>query len=215
MTRHAVALQKILVDMRELTANLDARGPAYGQRALPLDNFVWAVANEWRQVAQAANLSLQVHIAQRGLYVLGDERRLRWAVGNLVDNAVKYTPPGGRIVVEIHGEKDGKALLRVTDTGVGIAPSELPNVFTRFFRGTPMTENGRAIHAPGTGQGLTLARQIIEAHGGRVRVKSQQFVGTTAYVSLPLTAPVSMEVPRLYNLDVMEGETVRLKPTRL
>jgi signal transduction histidine kinase len=211
MSRHAVALQKLLVEMRELTADLDTRGLTQGQRPLPLDTFVWAIANEWKQVAHASKLTLQVKIERRGLYVLADERRLRWAVGNVVDNAVKYSPPGSSITLEVTGEKDGKAYLRVIDTGVGIAPDEVPHVFTRFYRGNPTTESGRAIHAPGTGQGLSIARQIIEAHGGRVHLKSQQYAGTTVFIILPLTAAVSMEVPRLITQDTLEGETVQLQ----
>ncbi|MFO7321779.1 MAG: ATP-binding protein [Chloroflexota bacterium] len=213
ITRHAVALQKLLVEMRELTADIDTRALSQGQHPLPLENFAWAVANEWRKVAQAANITINVRIAHRGMYVLGDERRLRWAVGNIVDNAIKYSPPGGSITIEVSGEKGGNAFMRVIDTGVGIAPDELPHVFTRFFRGNPVTEGGRAIHAPGTGQGLTIARQIIEAHGGRVYIKSQQFEGTTVFIILPLTAPVSMEVPRLFN-EATIRETEKLTSGR-
>jgi two-component system sensor histidine kinase ResE len=213
MSRHAVALQKLLVEMRELTADLDNPSTTQnqGQRPLPLDTFVWAVANEWKQVAHAANLTLQVKIDKRGLYTLADERRLRWAVGNVVDNAIKYSPPGAIITLEVTGEKDSKVYLRVIDTGVGIASSEVPHVFTRFYRGNPITESGRAIHAPGTGQGLSIARQIIEAHGGRIHLKSQQFSGTTVFIVLPLTAPVSMAVPKLITQEALDGETMPLK----
>jgi signal transduction histidine kinase len=169
------------------------------------------LSNEWRQVAQAANLSLDVVIEQRGLFVLGDERRLRWALGNLVDNAIKYTPPGGAVTLEIRGEVNGMAHLRLRDNGVGIHIDELPHMFVRFFRGEPVTKEGRAIHVPGTGQGLSITKQIIEMHGGNIRLKSTQWVGTAAYVALPLTSPVSLEIPRLYNLDDADSETIQLR----
>ena len=102
---------------------------------MPLETLIWAVANEWKQVAQAANLTLNVNIERSGLYILGDERRLRWALGNIIDNAIKYTPPGGKVSLEIKDEEDGFARLRIRDNGVGIAADELPHVFTRFFRG--------------------------------------------------------------------------------
>ncbi len=207
ITRHAVALQKLVVEMRQLTAT-DTGGIQQSQRPLRLDTLIWAIANEWRQVAQAANLTLQVLIERGDLYVLGDEHRLRWAIGNIVDNAIKYTPPGGKLTLEIRGAADEKALMRVRDNGVGIASSDLPHVFTRFYRGNPMTEAGRAIRVPGTGQGLSIAKQIFDVHGGNIRVKSKQWVGTEVSFSLPLTAPVSMELPRL-SVD-MEGETLRL-----
>jgi signal transduction histidine kinase len=209
LTRHAAALQKLIVEMRDLTG-ATAEGIKEEQQSLPLETLVWAVANEWRQVALAANLTLDVIIERKGLYVLGDERRLRWAIGNIVDNAVKYTPPGGRLTLEIRGDADGQAQLRVRDNGVGITAEEMQHIFTRFFRGNPVTDAGRVLHVPGTGQGLTTAKQIIEAHGGSIRVKSKQWIGTAVYFTLPLTASEPMTLPRLAE-DVMEGETIPLE----
>jgi signal transduction histidine kinase len=212
ISRHAIALQKLIVEMREMTSDLDSRPQA--QHPLLLDTLIWSIANEWRQIAQAANLSLRVMIERKGLYVLGDERRLRWAIGNVMDNAIKYTPPGGALTLEIRGELNGLAQLRVRDNGVGITAEDLPHIFTRFYRGDPVTAAGRAIRVPGMGQGLTFARQIIEAQGGKIQVKSSPGVGTAVYFALPLTSSVSLELPtpelpRLL-LDDMEGETVRL-----
>ncbi len=189
------ALQKLIVEMRELISNTDAQYVHETTRAIPLETLVWAVANEWKQVAQAANLSLNVNIERSGLYILGDERRLRWSMGNILDNAIKYTPPGGKISLEIKGEDNGFARLRVRDNGVGIASDELPHIFTRFFRGAPVSVTGRTLRVPGTGQGLTIARQIIEAHGGRIYVRSSVGVGTAVYFTLPLTASISLELP--------------------
>jgi two-component system, OmpR family, phosphate regulon sensor histidine kinase PhoR len=214
LSRHAVALQKLVVEMREITMP-DAPGVREGQRPLLLETLVWAIANEWRQVAAAANLVLDVLIERKGLYVLGDERRLRWAIGNLVDNAVKYTQPGGKLILEIRGEDKGQAHLRIRDNGVGIAAEELPNIFTRFFRGTPVTKEGYMIRVPGMGQGLSTAKQIIEAHGGMIQIKSKVGVGTAVYFTLPLTAPVGLELSR-FPVDVdMEGETMPLREDEL
>lgn len=207
LTRHAVTLRKVMVEMRDLNMP-DALEKRDQQRAIPLDTLIWSVANEWRQIAAANNLRLEVIIEQKGLYVLGDERRLRWALGNIVDNAIKYTPPGGKLTLEVQGETQGRAHLRVRDNGVGIAPHELPHIFTRFYRGTPTTSAGRVIHVPGSGQGLALSKQIIESHGGQIQVKSKVGVGTAVYFSLPVTAPVSMPMPQL-QVD-LEGETMRL-----
>ncbi|MBL8165731.1 MAG: HAMP domain-containing protein [Anaerolineae bacterium] len=207
LTRHAVTLRKLMVEMRDLNMpeSLDGRDQ---QRAILLDTLIWSVANEWRQIAAANNLRLDVMIEQKGLHVLGDERRLRWAIGNIVDNAIKYTPPGGKLTLEVQGETQGRANLRVRDNGVGIAPEELPHIFTRFYRGTPTTSAGRVIHVPGSGQGLALSKQIVESHGGQIQVKSKVGVGTAVYFSLPVTAPVSMPMPQL-QVD-LDGETMRL-----
>lgn len=209
LARHAVSLQKLIAEMRALSGG-DAPDSPQRQRPLLLDTLVWTVANEWRQIAQAANLTLDVNIEQKGLHILGDERRLRWAIGNLVDNAIKYTPPGGKVLLDIRGEANGHALLRVRDNGVGIAPDDLPHVFTRFYRGSPATAAGRAIRVPGMGQGLTIARQIVEAHGGRIEIRSKQGQGTAVFIALPLTAPVSLKLP-LLQTDDLEGETVQLQ----
>lgn len=208
MTRHAVTLQKLISEMRELTTSLDTRDVGRGPRPLPLDTLIWALANEWKQVAQAANLTLHVQIEQAGQYVLGDERRLRWALGNLLDNAIKYTPPGGALSLDVKPEVNGMAQVRVRDNGVGISTTDMPHIFERFFRGNPVTDGGRILRAPGTGQGLSIAKEIIESHGGRLTLKSSIGTGTAVLVSLPLTAPVGMELPVL-NED-MDGETVRL-----
>lgn len=207
MNKHAVALHRLIAEMRDLTADSGARPLTTAQRPIALETLIWAVANEWRQIAQAANLRMDVQIEQRGQYVLGDERRLRWALGNILDNAIKYTPPGGAISLEIKSEENDFARLRVRDNGTGISPDDLPNVFTRFYRGTPITREGRTINVPGTGQGLSVARQIVESTGGRIQVRSKVGVGTAVYLTLPLTAAEPLKLPRLEGLD---EETVQL-----
>ena len=208
--QHTTSLQKLVLEMRELS-NLTVRKVSEEeQQPILLDTLVWAVANEWRQVAQAQNLKLHVVIHKPGLYVLGQERRLRWAIGNLVDNAIKYTPPGGDLMLEVRDDvTEGRAYLRLRDNGVGITSDELRYIFRRFYRGNPMTSEGRAIRVSGSGQGLTTARQIIEAHGGTLTIKSKQWVGTAAYFTIPLTASVSLEIPRI--ASDLEGETVRIE----
>jgi two-component system sensor histidine kinase ResE len=209
ITRNAIALQKMVLEMREL-ADINLRDmPEQRQRPIPLDTLVWSVANEWRQIAQANNLTLHVIIEKAGLHVLGNERRLRWAIGNIIDNAIKYTTPGGALTLEIRDDiSEGHAHLRIRDNGVGIRPDELPNVLTRFFRGNPVTKEGRTIRVPGTGQGLTSAKQIFEAHGGGLTIKSKQWVGTAVYFTIPLTAPIGLEIPGL--AADLDGETVRI-----
>lgn len=212
--QHASALQRMILEMRGLSDASARRIMDEQQRPLLLDTLVWSVANEWRQVAQAQNLKLHVAIEKPGLYVLGEERRLRWAIGNIIDNAIKYTPAGGDVMLEVQEESgDGRAHLRVRDNGVGIVRDELPHVFTRFFRGRPVTAEGRAIRVPGSGQGLTIARQIFEAHGGSIHIKSKPGVGTAVYFAIPLTSPVSLELPPLAH--DLEEETVRIDTRHL
>jgi signal transduction histidine kinase len=177
--------------------------------AIALETLVWRIANEWRQVAQSADLTMKVIIDQRGLFVLGDERRLRWAIGNILDNAIKYTPAGGALSLEIKTEQGGKARLRVRDTGVGVDAAELPHIFTRFYRGTPRLTSGEALIVPGRGQGLSMTRDIFAAHGGTVEVRSKVGVGTAVYLALPTAAPgVTLDESAVSD----DGETVLVQP---
>lgn len=212
ISRHTVVLQRLLLELRDLNSGVQHDSVNPVQRPILLETLVWSVANEWRQVATANNLTLHVMIERRGLHVLGDERRLRWAMGNIVDNAIKYTPPGGDLTLEIRQElQAGKAVLRVRDNGVGMTREDRHQAAERFFRGTAVTEDGRVIQVPGTGQGLYLAQQIFEAHGGTMDVKSRQWVGTAVSFTIPVTASVSYQLPQL-DEALLEGETVRIDP---
>lgn len=210
VVKQAVALQRMIIDMREM-AVVDSGSVQRRQQPLPLETLIWSIANEWRQIAAANDLTMHVMIEKRGLFVLGDEKRLRWAIGNIIDNAIKYTLPGGALTLEIKPDSDGMANLRIRDNGVGILKEERNYIFTRFYRGTPTSLDGQIIRVPGMGQGLFIARQIIEAHGGTIKLKSTQGVGTAVYLSLPLTSGYEIT----YLEADMEGETVRLPESLL
>jgi signal transduction histidine kinase len=133
-----------------------------------------------RRQAEAKHIQLEVKIGDNLPLVRGDPSELTEAVTNLVDNAIKYTPPQGQVQVEAWGV-DGSILLRVNDTGIGIAESEHERIFDRFYRiEQPGTEQ-----ISGTGMGLSLVKAIIERHHGRVWLESEPNAGTTFYVSLP------------------------------
>jgi signal transduction histidine kinase len=106
-----------------------------------------------------------------------DPSRMRQVVSNLLSNALKFTPSGGSVEVQLRST-GGQAVITVTDTGPGIAPDDVPHVFDRFFR-------GRGVRASGSGIGLTLVRELVEAHGGSVEVSSQPGAGAAFTVRLP------------------------------
>lgn len=110
--------------------------------------------------------------------VRGDIQRLQRMVANLLDNALKYTPPRGAVTASVH-EKDDRVVISVTDTGIGISENDLPHIFTRFYR----CDQSRSL--AGTGLGLSLARAIAEAHGGSISVSSSPGKGSTFTVTLP------------------------------
>jgi PAS domain S-box-containing protein len=113
--------------------------------------------------------------------VVGDRDRLVQVVSNLVNNAVKYSPDGGTVTLSSRSE-GGFALVSVTDTGVGIPPDEIGHVFERFRR----VRSGAAQSIPGTGLGLTIVKQIVEMHGGKIWVESAVGHGSAFHFTLPL-----------------------------
>jgi signal transduction histidine kinase len=116
--------------------------------------------------------------------VAGDRARLAQMLDNLISNALKFTPPGGRVEVRLSSTDDGSTVLEVADTGIGIPKSEQEKTFERFYRATAATKNVIA----GTGLGLAIVKLTAEAHGGTVSVESNEGEGATFRVVLPLRA---------------------------
>ena len=113
-----------------------------------------------------------------------DPVRIGQVVTNLVGNALKFTPRGGRVDVTMRAEPGGGASITVADTGIGIEPAELPRIFDRFFRGSRASE----ARGSGSGLGLAIVRGIVEMHGGTVTVESRLGTGSTFRVTLPAQA---------------------------
>lgn len=111
----------------------------------------------------------------------GDGDRLAQLFDNLISNAIKYTPKGGRVEAGLHC-KNGHALIEIEDSGIGIPATEQRFLFDRFFRAS--TAHAAAI--PGIGLGLTISKAIAEAHGGKLGVESEEGVGTTFRIKFPL-----------------------------
>jgi len=109
----------------------------------------------------------------------GDKPLLQRMVANLIDNAIKYTPPGGSVEVSVHVKNHHEIALTVADTGVGISNTDLPHIFERFYRCDPSRST------TGSGLGLSLAKTIAQAHQGRIHVESQSGRGSTFRVLLP------------------------------
>ena len=145
-----------------------------------LSDLVRRALDLYHDVADAKGVSLEAG-ALSAVQVLADPVRIQQVVANLIDNAVKYTPEGGRVTVDVDTAGD-LAVLRVRDTGQGIEASELPRIWDRLFRGD------RSRHERGLGLGLSLVRAIVVAHGGTVDVTSSLGHGSTFTVTLPVSA---------------------------
>jgi two-component system OmpR family sensor kinase/two-component system sensor histidine kinase BaeS len=138
--------------------------------------------------AGAAGLEVRLEIPDpipaEGLSVYGDPDRLEQVLNNLVANALRYTPPGGRITLGAQVIEGGVRLF-VADTGAGIAAEDLPHIFDRFWKG----DRTRARReGAGSGLGLAIARQLVQAHRGQIWAESQPGAGTTFFIELPHNA---------------------------
>ncbi len=131
-------------------------------------------------MAERKGVALRTHLPDTEVSLPHDPPRLGQVLGNLIGNAVKFTPEGGAVDVTVEATPEG-ATLAVSDTGVGIDPDELEHVFDRFYRGT----RRRVERAGGSGLGLAIARSIVDMHHGRISISSTPDVGTEVVVTLP------------------------------
>ena len=133
-------------------------------------------------LAEHAGVGIDIRLPSEPVVVSVDRSRVRQLALNLIENAVKYTPRGGQVSVEL-GSSNGRAVFTVADTGIGIAPGDLPHVFDRFWRAD--SARTRTSERAGTGLGLAICKWIAEAHGGTIEVQSRPGRGTTFTVGLP------------------------------
>jgi signal transduction histidine kinase len=134
--------------------------------------------------ARRRGVDLHFTRADAPIQLRHDPVRIGQVVTNLVGNALKFTPRGGRVDVTVQPEAGGGASITVADTGIGIDPVELPRIFDRFFRGSRASE----ARGSGSGLGLAIVRGIVEMHGGTVSVESRLNAGSTFRVILPAQA---------------------------
>jgi len=174
LLEESLLLQRLVDDLHDL-AQADAGTLRLHPEPIALDDVVEQVVNAQQ------NREIMLRAETAPVHATADPVRLRQALGNLVANAVRYTPSGGEVVVRLRQEDDA-AILEVADTGTGIEPEDLPHVFDRFWR----ADKSRSRTTGGSGLGLAITRHLVEAHGGTVSVTSTPGEGSTFRISLPL-----------------------------
>ena len=174
-SRRALALLNTLMDISQ------AEHGTMRLRASPLEILPLATTAAELYADEAEALAIRVRVeVPAGLSVLADRVRLQQVLANLLDNATKYSSPGGEVRIGAEALAGGAEVqLTVHDQGIGISPAELPRIWERLYRG----DNSRS--QPGSGLGLSLVRAVVEAHGGRVGVVSHPGEGSTFTVVLP------------------------------
>jgi len=168
-----------LIEKMLTLARLDRRGAPLEMSEVDLAALAGRASEEFRTLAEDKKIRLVVTGGPAPIRIRGDEARLRGLLYVLLDNAVKFTPAGGKVGVDI-GPDGPEVRLAVSDTGPGIAPDELPGIFDRFRRA------GRPAEGDGFGLGLSIAKAVAESHGGRIEVLSRVGAGSTFTVILPL-----------------------------
>jgi len=144
-----------------------------------LNKLVAEVNERMRPLAERKGVILEQLTAAGLPEVPADASRLQQVVGNLVHNAIKFTPAGGRVTVAVRQEGDN-LVVEVRDSGIGIAAADIPHIFERFFKADRSRSGG------GTGLGLAIARHLVRAHGGDIRVQSEEGRGSVFSFTLPL-----------------------------
>ncbi|HEY3543770.1 MAG TPA: PAS domain-containing sensor histidine kinase [Gaiellaceae bacterium] len=180
--RNAGRLLRLVEDLL-LTAQVTAGNLALTLADLDVNEVVAHSVETAKPVAAARGIELVAGTCSAPTIVNGDRMRIGQVVDNLVANALKFTPAGGRVDVRAV-RSDGMATIAVTDTGPGIDPEDQEHVFGRFFR----TDRAQRDAVPGVGLGLAIARAIVDGHDGAIRVASTPGEGTTFVVELPLAA---------------------------
>jgi PAS domain S-box-containing protein len=174
----AEQMERLINDLLDVK-KLEAGRVTLQLRETRIEDVVQNVIDVFAPIAHGRSLQLEAELHRPLPMVAADQQRLSQVLSNLIGNALKFTEPGGRVVVDVRAAREG-LLVAVRDTGAGIAPEHLPHVFDRFWQARP---GGRK----GLGMGLAIARGIVEAHGGRIWIESEQGSGTTVLFTLPLT----------------------------
>ena len=175
----ALLLSRLVDDLR-LLAQVDGGELQLQRTQARVEELVQSCVDALRPRAEAKGVALGVDVAESLPELDMDAARIAQVVGNLLDNAVTHTPEGGSVTVSAHASAHTVEVV-VTDTGPGIAPADLQRVFDRFYRADP----SRSRRTGGTGLGLTIARRLVEAHGGSIEAESVVGRGSRFIIRLP------------------------------
>ena len=183
MRKHSHRLNALVEDLLIL-ARLESRDDKLHLAPVDVAAFLRETVADWSQRSAAKQIALTADIAPGLPQISADVFRLEQVLGNLIDNAIKYTNSGGRVAVRAAASRDGVEIC-VEDSGLGIPAADLPRIFERFYR----ADKGRSREHGGTGLGLSIVKHIVLAHGGTVRAESELGKGTSVIFQLPKNPP--------------------------
>ncbi len=177
--RNALAQTRLIDDMLDIARVMSGK-LRLDSKPVDLTRVALAAIDVVAPTAEAKGVEIRSEFQPKAATMMGDADRLQQIIWNLLANAVKFTEPGGSVTVAIESS-EGPITLTVSDTGEGITPDFLPQIFERFRQADPSASRRHG----GLGIGLSLVRQLVELHGGRIAVKSVEHVGSTFTVTFP------------------------------
>ncbi len=187
LSRNVDVLDRMIIELLDVSEMSSGSFQIEKQR-LNLPDVLWDVLYSFEADLRRAKLDAQLMIRDSDrLIIQGDAARLKWAFGHVLRNAIAYTEAGGHLVVTAR-LVGPQIRLQFKDTGVGIGVNDLPSIFDLFYRGEARSPLGRRLDPRGLGQGLFIARRVMDAHGGAIRADSAVQQGTTFTVTLPAAA---------------------------
>ena len=188
LSRNVDILDRMIVELLDIS-ELSSDNFSIRHELINMEELICNVVNGQAPEIKRAQLDVSLLIREAAqLVVYGDDQRLRWAFGHLLQNAIHYTEGGGHIVIMASPGDEENIAVQFVDTGVGIQERDLPHVFEQFYRGEARSSSGKLIDPRGLGQGLFIARRVLEAHGGYVTVNSTRGQGSIFTVVLPRAA---------------------------
>lgn len=187
LSRNVDILDRMVVELLDVS-EMGAETFEIRQNPINIEPIVWRIVNGMTPEVKKNRLQVSLMAKETSnLQVRGDEQRLRWAIGHLFKNSVYYTLPEGRVWVRVRpDDQKQNVVIEFIDEGVGISGKDMPHIFERFYRGDPRDSSGRLVDPRGLGQGLFIAKTVIEAHGGYINVGSDVGVGSVFTVTLPI-----------------------------
>ncbi len=186
LSRNVDILDRMIVELLDIS-EMSADTFSIRHDTLNLQDMIWNVVRGMTPEVKRGHLDVKVMTKDaHTLQISGDDERLRWALGHLLQNSVRYTEAGGHIIITAGPSGDNQVAIQVIDNGVGISKKDLPHVFDRFYRGEPRTRSGKLLDPRGLGQGLFVARTVAEAHGGYLSVHSDVGQGSIFTLVLPV-----------------------------
>jgi two-component system phosphate regulon sensor histidine kinase PhoR len=204
-------LHELILDLLQL-ARVESGQEVFEITSVFVESVVDGCLESYSATAAAKQITLAVDPRSPPVWVSADEEGLRTIISNLIDNAIKYTPQGGRVTVR--WDTDGQeGWCEVQDTGIGIPKAHHARIFERFYR----VDKARSRELGGTGLGLSIVKHLAQAFGGGVRVESQPRAGSTFRVTLPLAEGTELAPDRpftessriLHNPTLQDSRVVR------